>query len=48
MTGSDKLCKVESFAIHESYQPWNGPNFDICLIKTSESIYEGSFSIIRL
>ena len=36
-----ELCKVEAFAIHESYQPWNSPNFDVCLIKTSESIYEG-------
>ena len=31
---------IESFAIHESYQPWNGANFDVCLIKTSKSIYQ--------
>ena len=30
----------EPFVLHENYDPKSGNNFDVCLIKTSEDIYE--------
>ena len=30
----------EPFVIHDNYDAVSGSNFDVCLIKTSEDIYE--------